>query len=160
MKLKYIDVDKLSEYPNNVKLHPDEQIEQIKKSILEFGFNDPIAIWRNNEVIEGHGRLRAAKELGIKKVPAIMLADLSDEQRKTYAILHNKLTTDTNFDLAKLEEELEKIHKYNLGDYGFEVDVEFDVSEFYIEDEEKKKKVYCKNCEREFYIDKKGNIIK
>ena len=79
MKVEYIPVSELKLYEKNAKIHTDEQIEQIKKSIKEFGFNDPIAIWHENEIIEGHGRLIAAKQLGMKEVPVIRLDELSDE---------------------------------------------------------------------------------
>ena len=56
----------LKPYENNAKLHPDTQVEQIVESIKEFGFNDPIAIWKDGIIIEGHGRLLAAQKLGLK----------------------------------------------------------------------------------------------
>ena len=82
LKVEYMTTDALKPYANNAKIHTAEQIEQIKKSIQEFGMNDPIAIWKNNEIIEGHGRLIACIELNIDKVPVIRLDKLTDEQRK------------------------------------------------------------------------------
>ena len=79
LKIEYVDINSIKPYKNNAKLHPAEQIEQIKKSIQEFGFNDPIAIDKNNEIIEGHGRYIACKELDIKEVPIIRLNELTDE---------------------------------------------------------------------------------
>ncbi|MBO7473123.1 MAG: ParB N-terminal domain-containing protein [Ruminococcus sp.] len=78
--IEYVSLDAIKPYERNAKLHPQEQIEQIKKSITDLGFNDPIAVWKNNEVIEGHGRLIAAKELGLEEVPVIRLDNLTDEQ--------------------------------------------------------------------------------
>ena len=68
MKIEKIKISDLIEYENNAKLHPREQIEQIKKSIQEFGNNDPIAIDENNVIIEGHGRYKALQELGYDEV--------------------------------------------------------------------------------------------
>ena len=68
MKIEKIKVDEIIPYADNAKLHPERQIEQIRSSILEFGFNDPIAIDENNVVIEGNGRLMAIKDLGFKEV--------------------------------------------------------------------------------------------
>lgn len=83
LKLEYVSKEKLKPYANNAKIHTAEQIEQIKKSIEEFGFNDPIAIWHDDEIIEGHGRLLAVMEMDdIQQVPIIRLDDLTDEQRK------------------------------------------------------------------------------
>lgn len=67
MKIEKISIEKIKPYENNAKLNPPEQIEQIKKSIMEFGNNDPIAIDENNVIIEGHGRYFALKELGFKE---------------------------------------------------------------------------------------------
>lgn len=72
LKIEYVSLDDINTYENNAKLHPAEQIEQIKKSIQEFGFNDPIAIDENNVIIEGHGRYIACKELGINDLHPTM----------------------------------------------------------------------------------------
>ena len=73
MELEKISIDKIRMYENNAKEHPEWQVEQIKKSIQEFGFNDPIAIDENNVIIEGHGRYLALKELGYKEVEFVRL---------------------------------------------------------------------------------------
>ena len=77
MKIEKISIEKIKPYENNAKLHPPEQIEQIKKSIIEFGNNDPIAIDENNVIIEGHGRYFALKELGFKEAEVIKLSHLN-----------------------------------------------------------------------------------
>lgn len=92
LKIEYINLDDIKTYSNNAKLHPAEQIEQIKKSIQEFGFNDPIAIDETNTIIEGHGRYIACKELGIKEVPIIRLNEMDEEHKRAYMLVHNKLT--------------------------------------------------------------------
>ena len=121
LQVEYIKTDELVPYGNNAKLHPAEQIEQIKKSIEEFGFNDPIAVWKDNEIIEGHGRLIAAKELGIEKVPVVRLDDLTDEQRKAYGLAHNKLTMNSGFDFDLLNLELDDIVNIDMSDFGFDL---------------------------------------
>lgn len=123
MKIEYVKTADLVPYENNAKIHTSEQIEQIKKSIEEFGFNDPIAVWKDNEIIEGHGRLIAAKDLGIETVPVIRLDNLTDEQRKAYALVHNKLTMNTGFDFELLDLELESIG-LDMEQFGF-VDFDF-----------------------------------
>ena len=67
LKIEYVPIDSIKPYPGNAKLHPAEQIEQIKESIRLFGFKDPIGVWKN-EVATGHGRLIAAKELGMDTI--------------------------------------------------------------------------------------------
>ena len=129
LRIEYMYVGDLTPYKNNAKLHPDEQIEQIKESIEKFGFNDPIAIWgKDNIIIEGHGRLQAAKELGIDQVPIVRLDDLSDEERKAYTLVHNKLTMNSGYDFKKLEEELDSIDSFDMSDFGFS-DLEQQLSE-------------------------------
>lgn len=97
-------------YENNVKLHPKEQIEQIKKSIVDFGNNDPIAVDENNVIIEGHGRFEALKELGYEEAECIVLTGLTEDQKNAYRLVHNKLTMNSDFDMKGLEEELNKIN--------------------------------------------------
>lgn len=131
LKIEYIPIGELKPYEKNAKIHTQEQIEQIKNSINQFGMNDPIAIWKNNTIIEGHGRYIACQELGFKKVPIIRLDKLSNQQRKAYTLIHNKLTMNTDFDLDILNEELETI-KIDMTEFGFElenIDMNFDVED-------------------------------
>lgn len=128
MQIDLINIDEIIPYENNAKLHPKEQIEQIKKSILEFGNNDPIAIDKNNVIIEGHGRLLALKELGYKEVEVIKLGHLTEEQRKAYTLIHNKLTMNTDFDIEILESELAAINIIDMSDFDFDLDIEMEVS--------------------------------
>ena len=121
MKIETINIADVVEYENNAKLHPQEQIEKIKKSILEFGNNDPIAIDENNVLIEGHGRLKALKQLGYDEVEAIRLSHLSEDQKKTYILVHNKLNIDTGFDADLLNAELEDIFTVDMADFGFDL---------------------------------------
>lgn len=117
LKIEYVDIESIKPYKNNAKLHPQEQIEQIKKSIEQFGMDDPIGIWKD-EIVEGHGRLIACKELGMKEVPIIRLDHLTDEERKAYTLAHNKLTMNSDFDIDILNAELENID-LNMEDFGF-----------------------------------------
>lgn len=125
LKIEYLNKEDLKPYANNAKLHPAEQVEQIKNSIREFGFNDPIAIWHDNEIIEGHGRLLAAMEMDdVKEVPVIRLDDLTDEQRRAYMLAHNKLTMNTDFDIDLLGVELDDIIDIDMSEYGFEIEMD------------------------------------
>lgn len=125
LKIEYIDKNELKTYANNAKIHTAEQVEQIKKSIQEFGFNDPIAVWKDNEIIEGHGRLMAVLEMDdITEVPIIRLDNLSDEQRRAYMLVHNKLTMNTDFDIELLGLELDDIIDIDMEQYGFDLDID------------------------------------
>jgi len=121
LKIEYLSKEDLKPYANNAKVHTAEQIEQIKRSIEQFGFNDPIAIWHDNEIVEGHGRLLAVMEMPeIEKVPVIRLDELTDTQRKAYMLAHNKLTMNTNFDNGILSVELEDIiGEIDMTELGF-----------------------------------------
>lgn len=136
LKIEIIDINKLKPYEKNAKLHPKEQIEQIKKSIEQFGMNDPIAIWgEDNIIVEGHGRLEALKQLNYKAVPCIRLDHLSDEERKAYTLAHNKLTMNSDFDLDILNDELDDILNIDMSDFGFDLDLEDEEEKEIIEDE-------------------------
>ena len=139
MKIEKISIDKIKPYENNAKLHPPEQIEQIKKSIKEFGNNDSIAIDENGVIIEGHGRYEALKELGFKEIEVIRLSHLSEQQKKAYSLIHNKLTMNTDFDYNILDSELAYINEIDMSVFGFELsisDEDFD-TEFSLTDDEK-----------------------
>ena len=120
LKIEYVPIDDIKPYAGNAKTHPAEQVEQIKKSIEQFGFNDPIAIW-HDEVVEGHGRLIAATEMGIDTVPIIRLDGLTDEQRRAYALVHNKLTMNSGFNFDLLQIELENI-SFDMSEFDFDID--------------------------------------
>lgn len=120
MKIELLAIDKIKMYENNAKLHPREQIEQIKKSILEFGNNDPIAVDEHNVIIEGHGRFVALKELDYDEVEIIRLSHMTDEQKRAYILAHNKLTMNSGFDMEVLELELEGITNIDMEDFGFD----------------------------------------
>lgn len=160
LKVEYVPIDELKTYENNAKMHPSEQIEQIKKSIQEFGMNDPIAVWKDNVIIEGHGRLIALKELGIETVPIIRLDELTDEQRRAYALVHNKLTMNSGFDFSILDMELEdlKQFEFDMTEFGFD-DQSFgidNVDDLFTDAEPKKeeepRQIQCPHCGQWFAV--------
>lgn len=129
MKIEQIQTDKLIPYARNARIHTEKQIGQIAGSIKEFGFTNPILIHKDNIVIAGHGRLLAAQKLSIKKVPCIRLEHLSENQRKAYALIDNKLTENSGWDYEILNLELEQIEKLealDLEEIGFEIPNELD----------------------------------
>lgn len=118
LNVEYIPVGKLKPYDKNTRKHEDYDVSQIAKSIEQYGFNDPIGIWgKDNIIVEGHGRLLAAKKLGMDKVPCIRLDDLTDEQRREYAIMHNKTAELSAWDFDLLAAEID-----GLDFSGFDVD--------------------------------------
>lgn len=135
MKIINKNINEITPYENNAKLHPKEQIDQIKNSILEFGNNDPIAIDENNVIIEGHGRYEALKELGFDKVNVIVLDELSEEQKNAYRVVHNQLTMNTDWDIDKLKKELNTI-SLDMSTLGFTDDLLNEIEEDFSEVEE------------------------
>ena len=126
MKIELLPISSLKPYENNAKIHTPEQVEQIKRSIQEFGFNDPIAVDENGMIIEGHGRLLALKEMGWTEVECIRLDGMTDDQKRAYIHIHNQLTMNTGFDMDILEAELKSIDGIDMAFFGFDMDFEID----------------------------------
>jgi DNA modification methylase len=122
MQLKEVSIDKLIPYANNSRTHSAEQIAQIAASIKEFGFKNPILIDGKNGIIAGHGRLMAARKLGLTQVPTLDGSDLTEAQKKAYVIADNKLAMNAGWDTAMLSIELEDLqnNEFNLDLLGFD----------------------------------------
>lgn len=169
LKIEYVYVAELKPYDKNTRKHEDYDVSQIAHSIEQYGFNDPIGIWgKDNIIVEGHGRLLAAKKLGMDKVPCIRLDDLTDEQRREYAIMHNKTAELSTWDFDLLAAEIPE-----LDFSGFDVDwgIADDVDETEIVEDEAPEVdeenepvcklgdiwqlgrwVYCKKCGKKHFI--------
>lgn len=146
MQIEKVKIKDLVEYEGNAKLHPQEQIDKIKKSIQEFGNNDPIAIDENNIIIDGHGRLQALEQLGYTEAEVIRLSHLSEDQKKAYILIHNKLNMDTGFDTEMLSDELSEIFSVDMADFGF--DMPKDEILNFSSEVEQQEKFYKKNGEK------------
>ena len=125
-ELQQVEVRDLIPYINNAKTHPEEQVIKIAASIKEFGFNAPILVDGDNQIIAGHGRLQAAKKIGLKAVPVVVLDHLSEAQKKAYILADNRLGevggTEWDMDLVSLElEELQGMD-FDLDLTGFSID--------------------------------------
>lgn len=133
LKIEYVPIDSIKAYSRNAKLHPQEQIEQIKESIRQVGFRDPIGIW-HGEIVEGHGRHIAAKELGMETVPVIKLDDMTDEERRAYMLIHNQTTMNSGWDIGLLDIELAEITDIDMTAFGFDFDSIVDADEIIDDD--------------------------
>src|SRR6266446_2903699 len=98
MQIETIPVRALRPYANNARTHSKKQIRQIAKSIERFGFCNPVLIDDNKEIIAGHGRVEAAKLLGIKDVPTVRLSHLSERHKRAYILADNKLAEKAGWD--------------------------------------------------------------
>ena len=121
---KELYVDRLVPYARNAKQHGPEQVRKIAESIREFGFINPVLVDSENNIIAGHGRVLAAQELGMEKIPCIVIDGLTDEQRRAYILADNRLAELANWDMDLVEEELQKLESegFNIELTGFEWD--------------------------------------
>ena len=121
MQIKEIEVSKLIPYANNSRTHDDAQVAQLAASIKEFGFRNPILV-DGVGIIAGHGRLLAARKLGLEKVPTINCSDMTETQKKAYIIADNKLALNSGWDTNLLSLELQELdtNGFNLELLGFD----------------------------------------
>jgi hypothetical protein len=123
--MKYVPVADLKPDPRNPRKHGRAQIRAIAKSIKSFGFNAPILVDSRGQVLAGHGRLEAAKQLGLEQVPVVSLDGLTEAQAKAYMLADNKLTDRSTWDeevLARhLKELAELVIDFDIEDTGFEL---------------------------------------
>lgn len=115
-QIEYLETEKLIPYARNSRTHSDEQVQQIMGSIKEFGFTNPVLVDGDGVIIAGHGRTMAAQRLGMKEVPCLRLAHLTEAQKRAYVIADNKLALNAGWDDAMLALELR-----NLRDEDFDL---------------------------------------
>ena len=127
LAIDYIPLAKLTPYAGNSRAHSPEQVEALARSIRTYGFNNPVLIDGNGEIIAGHGRVQAAALAGLDSVPCIRLGHLSDAQRRAYVIADNRLGELSSWDMAKLASEIEELaidadSGFDIADLGFDAD--------------------------------------
>lgn len=154
MKIEYKNIDDIIPYENNPRKN-DDAVDYVANSIKEFGFKVPIIVDKENVIVTGHTRLKAATKLGLKEVPVIYADDLTEEQIKAFRIADNKVSEYSTWDLDKLDLELEDIN-IDMSDFGIIKldDINMNEEEEETEEfkEEKLQKVKCPDCGKEFYI--------
>src|SRR5712672_3168799 len=107
MKIEFMRVHELRPYPNNARTHSKKQIRQIARSIEKFGFCNPVLIDDANQIIAGHGRVEAAKLLGLDAVPTCRLSHLSASDKRAYILADNKIASAAGWDKELLAIELQ-----------------------------------------------------
>ena len=130
LKVEYVPTESLVPYAGNAKQHGERDVDAIAESIDQFMFNDPIGIWHDEDgkpvIVEGHGRLLAAKKLGMETVPVIALDHLDDEARRAYVHVHNQTTLNTGFDIDVLNAEMASLPGFDWQGFGFDVSEPFE----------------------------------
>ena len=122
LKYELVDVDRLIPYINNARTHSADQVSKLASAIKEFGFINPVITDGENGILAGHGRVMAAKQLGIKQVPCISAAYLTEAQKKAYILADNRLSLDAGWDedLLKIEIESLQTDGFDIGLTGFD----------------------------------------
>lgn len=153
------DINSLIEYDNNPR-NNEPAVDKVMASIKEFGFKVPIIVDKNNIIVAGHTRLKAAKQLSFEKVPCIVADDLTEEQVKAFRLADNKVSEFAEWDFDALEEELSNI-EFDMSAFGFGgakidwADVEDLTTDNYEEPE--KEYLQCPHCN---HIDTKTHFKK
>ena len=120
MQIKMVELKDLKPYENNPR-NNDEAVKYVAKSIEEFGFKVPMVIDKDNVIVAGHTRYKAAKKLGIEEVPCIIADDLTEEQIKAFRLVDNKVAERATWNDDLLEIELNDILNINMQDFGFDL---------------------------------------
>lgn len=118
MKIIEMELKDLKPYERNPR-HNDEAVDYVAESIKQFGFNVPIVIDKDNVIVCGHTRWKAAKQLKLKTVPCVMKDDLTEEQIKAYRIADNKVSEKSSWDIELLDAELAEIDTIDMELLGF-----------------------------------------
>lgn len=119
MNIVNISIDKLKPYKNNPRKN-DEAVKYVAESIKQFGFKVPIVVDKDYEIVAGHTRYKASKQLGLKEVPCIIADDLNDEQIKAFRLADNKVSEKAEWDFNLLDDELKDILQLDMSQFGFD----------------------------------------
>ena len=123
LRIEYLPVTALTPYERNARAHSEEDLPELMESIRVFGFRDPIGVWSSaNVIVEGHGRWLAAQRLGLERVPVIRLDDMTDEERRAYALTHNRTAELSRWDDTIKALELAAIGELDMSAFKFDVD--------------------------------------
>lgn len=133
-------ISDIKPYPNNPRKN-DDAVTATANSIKEFGWQQPIIVDKDNIIIAGHTRYKAAKQLNMDKVPVVVAKNLSKEQVKAYRLADNKTGEIADWDSEFLEDELANIIDFDMEDFGFEqIKNNVNIDDIFFDDEEQQKK--------------------
>lgn len=152
MQIVYKNIDEIREYEKNPRKN-DEAVKYVANSIKEFGFKVPVVIDSDGVIVAGHTRVKAARELGITDIPCIVADDLTPEQIKAFRLADNKTAEMAGWDFTLLQDELAELADFNMGDYGFTQQEDFDIDSFFEDAEPKEKEpkmITCPHCGQQF----------
>lgn len=160
MEIIYMSLDDIKPYKNNPR-NNDNAVDYVAKSIKEFGFKVPIVIDKDNVIVTGHTRYKAAQKLEIAEVPCIKASDLNEEQIKAFRLADNKVSEYSTWDFDLLVNEITNIQDIEMEEFGFIDMEEIDLDEFFEEKEEAQeekveepKEIQCPHCQMWFTLEK------
>ncbi len=150
MTIVYKPLNELKEYENNPRFN-DEAVKYVENSIVRFGFRVPIVIDKENVIIAGHTRFRAAREIGMDAVPCIDADELTEEQVTAFRLVDNKTAELAGWDFAALDKELAEIAGIEMTSFGFVLPEDFDIDDLFVDDQKESKekparRVKCPHC--------------
>ena len=157
MNIVYKSLTELKPYEKNPRRN-DAAVDYVAKSIDEFGFRVPIVIDKNNVIIAGHTRYKAAEKLNLDTVPCVVADDLTDKQIKAYRLADNKVAEMAGWDYNLLGDELDELSDFNMQDFGFIPTEEIDIDSFFEDAEpkeqklEEEKEIKCPHCGMYFKV--------
>lgn len=148
MEIQNKKITEIIPYENNPRKN-NEAVQYVTNSIQNFGFRVPIIIDKNNIIVAGHTRYKAAQLLKMKNVPCLVADDLTEEQINAFRLADNKVAEKSTWDLEMLDKELQKILDFNMSEFGFEDQEDVNFDDFFTDTEPKekeKKLITCPNC--------------
>lgn len=162
MEIKEISIDLLKPYEHNPR-HNEAAVGPVANSIKQFGFKVPIIIDKDNVIIAGHTRLKAAKLLGLETVPCVLADDLTEEQAKAFRLADNKVSEMASWDFKELQMELDELKNldldFEMADFGFNDADEPDQDDDHLHQEQEidqddsGQKIICPKCGTKFKIE-------
>jgi ParB-like chromosome segregation protein Spo0J len=160
LKTEWVDIKRIVPYAFNNKKHPERQIEKLMQLITEVGFRVPIEVNDKFVVVTGHGRLEAAKRLGMKKIPIFKSSDLTPDQQAKYRLLDNRLSDLAEYDRENIrheldeffddDEEMKELYSDLHLDEDEPIDIKTDPPDFDDDEEKPKEKIKCPKCGHKF----------
>lgn len=155
MKIINMKVEDLIPYENNPR-NNSNAIDKVANSIKEFGFKVPIIIDKENVIVTGHTRLKAAEKLNIKEVPCIIVDDLTEEQIKAFRLADNKVSELSSWNFDKLNLEFDEILNFDMSDFGFDLSLDLDTD---LGEAVEEKNINNKELNLDDFSDNKFNVI-
>lgn len=155
MDIKVLKMTDIIPYEKNPRRN-EEAVKYVANSIKEFGFRVPLVISKENVIVCGHTRYKAALQLEMTEVPCIIADDLTDEQIKAYRLADNKVAEMSSWDFGLLDEELLNITGIDMEDFGFTPISDIDIDNFFTDaekgTEKEPKKIQCPHCQEWFEV--------